>query len=216
MILFSELIEMEVVENDPVIRIKKKKTIKRIRETLTLEERKEINLYLKANYYTFWRFVQIFFHAGCREIELLSVKYENVKLGAQRFKVTVRKGRTYAEEWRPIKSIILPLWQEIMQEAKPGDFIFAEGLRPGKRAKPILRDQITRRWRVHVKEKMGITADLYSLKHSNLDEVAEILSDQEAARLAGHKSTVITLKHYLVNAEDRKLRRLKDVNNKFA
>ena len=39
---------------------------------------------------------------------------------------------------------------------------------------------------------------------------------EAAAKMAGHTSTVITMKHYLVNEEQRELEKLKKVNNKVA
>ena len=58
--------------------------------------------------------------------------------------------------------------------------------------------------------------DFYALKHLNLDETAAILDAKAAAKMAGHTSTVITLKHYLVNEEERKMEKLRRVDNSFA
>lgn len=147
------------------------------------------------------------------------VKKEDVDIAGQRFKITVNKGHGPSEEWRTIKDIILPLWQEIIAEAKNKDFLFSKGLRPGPI--PISAWQITRRWRTHVKapiEKGGlsITADFYSLKHSNLDETAKELSAIEASKAAGHTSTIVTLNHYLVGEEERQHERIRKVNNSFS
>ena len=58
--------------------------------------------------------------------------------------------------------------------------------------------------------------DFYALKHLNLDETAAILDAEAAAKMAGHTSTVITLKHYLFNEEERKMKKLRKVDNSFA
>lgn len=79
-ILFTELVEVEAIEYNPVKDIDKQKTIKRIRKTLTKEERKKVNYHLHKNYYSFWRFINIFFHSGARLTEILSVKKEDVDL----------------------------------------------------------------------------------------------------------------------------------------
>jgi len=42
------------------------------------------------------------------------------------------------------------------------------------------------------------------------------LDAEAAAKMAGLTSTVITLKHYLVNEEERKMEKLRRVNNDFA
>jgi hypothetical protein len=69
---------------------------------------------------------------------------------------------------------------------------------------------------VYVKEGLGIDIDFYSLKHLNLDETARLLDAAAASKMAGHTSTMITLKHYLVNEEERKMEKLRKVNNDFA
>ena len=76
--------------------------------------------------------------------------------------------------------------------------------------------RITEKWKQNVKEDLGINKNFYWLKHTNLDETATILDDEAAARMAGHTSTVITLKHYLVNKEEREMAKLRKVDNSFA
>ena len=75
---------------------------------------------------------------------------------------------------------------------------------------------MSNRWKEYVKEGLGIDIDFYSLKHLNLDETSKLLDAEAAAKMAGHTSTVITLKHYLVNEEERKMEKLRKVNNDFA
>lgn len=210
-ILFGELIEAEATEIDPLSKIKKQKTVKRIRQRLSLEERKVINEHLQREHYSFWRFMHIFFHSGARETEMMLIKKEDVDLRNQRFKMIIKKGKNYREVMRTIKDVVLPLWIEVVDQAKYGDYLFAKNLAPGKEA--IKSDQINRRWRTHVKEKLGITADFYSLKHSNLDETAEILSAVDAQKMAAHSSLVVTMDHYLLGEKEREHKRLKEVNN---
>ena len=62
MILFAELCELELIETNPVRDIRKKKTVKHIREVLTDEERISVDKHLKNNYPEFHRFLNIFFH----------------------------------------------------------------------------------------------------------------------------------------------------------
>jgi hypothetical protein len=68
----------------------------------------------------------------------------------------------------------------------------------------------------YVKEGLGIDVDFSALRHLNLDETSRILDAEAAAKMAGHTSTVITLKHYLVNEEERKMEKLRKVDNDFA
>jgi len=96
------------------------------------------------------------------------------------------------------------------------DYVFGLGLKPSKRETPIRSDQITKRWNRLVKNKLGIEADFYSLKHLNTDETAALLGLEAAALQNSHTSTIITFKHYALGEKGRQLERLKKVGNKFA
>ena len=75
---------------------------------------------------------------------------------------------------------------------------------------------ISKKWKTYVKDNLKIDVDFYALKHLNLDEISGYLNAEAAAKMAGHTSTVITLKHYLVNEKQREMDKLKKVENKFA
>lgn len=214
MMLFNELIEIEATDIDPVSKIKKQKTIKKMRTVLQPDQRKMINDHLKEKNYPFWRFVHIFFHSGARTTELMRVKKGDVDLAGQRYKVTIYKGEKYTETWKVIKNVAIPLWIEVLNAAGPDDYIFSRGLLPGSGL--ISASQINRRWKRHVKNDLGIDVDFYSLKHLNLDETAAALSAQDAAKMASHTTPVITISHYLVGEKERQDERLKKVNNKFS
>lgn len=213
MSLFKVLYRVEAVNYNPIRDIEKRKITVKLREVLSPEDRFRIAEHLSANYPSFWTFTQIFFHSGGREIELLNLQVKDVNLGKQVYKSMVKKGRQYTEVERTIKDVALPLWTVLIASAKPDDYIFSAGLVPGP--KTIRREQITRRWSVHVKKKLGITADFYSLKHLNLDETAALLNAKDAARQAGHTTPVVTLSHYLVGEKERQHNRLKGVDNAF-
>lgn len=213
MVLFAELVEHDAIEFNPVRDLKKMKRIEKLRVTLTDDERKLVDEHLKTNYYTFWRFMQIFFHSGGRINEMLLLKYSEVNLKDQTYKVTIRKGRSGKEVLKTIKDIALPFWEELLQDAKPSDYVFSQGLEPGP--SNIRREQLTRRWDVHVKKKLGIKADLYSLKHLNTTEIVDALGMEDAARLNGHTSTAMVQGIYDVRAKQRQHERLKKVGNAF-
>lgn len=212
-VLFSELCDRDAIESNPIRDIAKQKTVKRIRLELTPAERIRVNDFLKSNYYPLWRFMQIFFHSGCRESEMCRLKVEDVNLANQEFKIMVMKGRSHSEQLRPVKDIILPLWQEIISECREGDYLFSVGLKPG----PVAIDprQVTRRWRTHVKAKLNIKADFYSLKHSNLDETAASLDIGHAQAMAGHTTPVVTMGYYTQGERKRQMEKLKKVGNPF-
>lgn len=214
MILFSELCELELVETNPVRDIKKKKVVKHIRQVLTDEERTAVNEHLKNNYPEFHRFLHIFFHSGARISELVRVKEADVDLPNQRYKVIIQKGREHREVWKTIKNIVLPQWTDIMLQASKGDFVFSKGLKPG--VSQIQPYQVTKRWYRLVKNKLGIKADFYSLKHLHTTEVVDLLSEKEAAKHNEHTSTAMVVGIYDVKRKDRQHNNVKELKNKFA
>lgn len=219
--LFKELVELEMTDSNPVKEISKKKVIRKIRETLTQEERVVINKHLHDNHYYFWRFLHIFFHSGSRETELMRLRTTDVNLHRQQYKAVVLKGGEPREVIRPIKDSVVGLWEEVLRECKPGAYLFTKHLQPGDQ--PIHSSQINRRWRRHVKlnkkitKDLGspVTADFYSLKHSNSDETAALL-DIRAAALQNSHTSVGTTKIYAIGEVAREMERLKKLQNKFA
>ncbi len=216
MMLFKELVELEAIDSNPIREIAKQKSVKKMRRTLKddPESRKLISDHLKNSHYSFWRFLQIFFHSGCRETELMQVKKTSVDLKKQRFKITVKKRKHQREEWRVIKDTALSFWWEVYNLAEDDQYLFSKGLIPGNA--PINAIQISRRWRIHVKKKLGVTVDFYSLKHLNLDQTSAVLSAEYASKMAGHTTPVITMQHYLVGEKERQDELLKKVNNSFS
>lgn len=213
MIIYAELLEMETVETNPLCGISKKKTIIRLRKLPTPDNRTIINDYLREHHFRFWIFMQIFFHSGARLTEMMMVRKEHINLEKQSFIITIKKGSNYREVERPIKNIALQYWMQAIEGADKGDFVFSTGLAPGK--VPIKSYQITKRWNRHIKKKLGIDDDFYSLKHLNLDETAALLGLNDAAAMASHSSTEVTARHYAVNELHRQSERLKSVDNPF-
>jgi hypothetical protein len=123
---------------------------------------------------------------------MLNLQAKDVDVEKHRFKILIKKGSQKREVYRTIKDVALPLWIELLKDAKPEGYLFRVGLKPG--SKKIIREQITRRWNMHVKKKLNITAGFYSLKHLNIDETAAALDIKDAAAMAGHTTPVITFR----------------------
>ncbi len=218
-ILFNKLIEMEAAVNNPIDKhIPKVDIVSKLRVLLTPEECSDILNFYKENDRFYYRFIHIFFHSGTRPIELLKLKPGDIDLEKRIFKVTVKKGNKIREEERPIKTVALEYWKELIEESKPDFFIFGFKLQPSDRS--CTRDYITKKWQRDIKgvrEKksksgLNISKDLYSLKHKNLDEIAAYLSVRDAQKAAGHQSPVITMQ-YVVNERERANKRIQEVPN---
>ena len=210
--LYKTLIQYKAVSGNVPKGIDKLIQTVRIRKTLTDEERQTVSEYLYTYNRPFWKFVQIFFHSGGREAELMLLRGENVNLKEQKYTCIVKKGRRHTETERTIKDIALPFWKEQMETCGKNDYVFSAGLLPGKI--PIDPAQVGRRWNRHVKKPLNITADLYSLKHTNASETADVLSDEDTAKQMGHTTTKM-LKTYDTRRKKRQHDRLKSVGNQF-
>lgn len=212
-IFFKTLLGFDAIEANPVNGIQKKKTVKKIRKSLTPEELEIVKAHLKENYYTFYRYVQIFFYSGCRSSELMQVKRSDVDLDSQIFKVTVKKGPHYYEEYRAINDHALEIWAEACEGAPDNHYIFSKKLKHG----PVAIDewQVYKRWRVHVKQKLGIEADFYSLKHLHTTKIIDHYNTDLAAAINGHKSDKMNAKHYDLLRKERLLEQAKKANVKL-
>jgi integrase len=218
--LFNELLEVEAVESNPVKDIKKKTVTVMPRPTLSDEQRIKVNDHLQAKHPNFHRFLHIFFHSGARITELMKVRAKDVDLKTQRYTCEILKGKKSRIVQRTIKDIALPLWTEVVQNAKPDDYIFSRGLKPGH--VQIQPYQVTKRWyRIIKKGKdengnpLNIAADFYSLKHLNTSEVVDRLGDEAAAKLNEHTTTGMVVKIYDHKRKDRQHEQLKKLDNTF-
>ena len=214
LMLYKKLLEEDAVDVNPVKEIPKQKIVFKLKRVLDETERARIDKHLKEIDPDYRRFVHIFFHSGSRKTEMVRLKVADVNLEKQVFKLFIKKGNQQREELRPIKNIALNFWKEQLDGASPDDYVFSSNFMPGKTRTTAKR--MGNKWRLYVKEGLGINIDFYSLKHLNLDETSKLLDAEAAAKMAGHTSTVITLKHYLVNEEERKMEKLRKVNNDFA
>jgi integrase len=210
--LYDELIELEAVEINPLVFIRKEKTIRKKRVMPTDEQREQISKYLKENFYNFWRAIQIFFASGSRETELMNVKIKDIDLKNQQCKYLVLKGKEAHEVTRPISDAVLHLWEELKGEDE--DYLFSYDLTPG--ANKLSTEALSKRWKRHVKKELGINVDLYSLKYLNTTEIMEILDDtKEAMKLTAHTTEAMIVKIYDTKNKQRKDDKIKKVGSTF-
>lgn len=200
--LFVELIDEDCCDVNLVRDIRKQQTITETREVLSDKKLETVMEHLKATNYNFWRYARIFMFSGSRTSELFRVKRCDVDLDEQEFTVLIKKGKQYKKVTKVILNEVLDLWKEVCEGAGPEDYVFSTGLRNGP--KMIRPDQIRRRWMLHVKKPLGVTADFYALKHKMLDMVDE----DTAMKLASH-TNLKTTSIYRVNKEKRDREELK-------
>lgn len=227
--LFKQLVKVEAVEHNPILDIPVEKgSIKKVKQLFTETEMLLIDTNLRAWDYPFWRYMRIFHRSGSRTSEMTRLKPEKVSLESQEFIVLVKKGRNYVEQVRPIPDDILPLWIEVMDETKHGQYLFSEYFRPG--TKPIDKTWLERRWRKYVMGKpeewkdeklrrencLYIKKTFYLLKSQNTDAIDKALDLEHAAAADGHTNTTTTKNHYAIGHDRRKLEKLKRTSIDFS
>lgn len=210
-IVLSDLVEKRMVFHNPIKDIRKKKTVKKIRETLEVDELNKIFKILKQDNYTFFRYGMIFFHSGARSAELFRVQKKDVNLAKQEYKITILKGSVSKEVIKVILPNAVPFWTEVVNECTTeDDFLFTRNLQPSLIATQPY--QITKRWKRLVKDKYNVTADFYALKHLFLDELDKATSESSmlSKGMASHE-TDVTEKVYLIGRNSRKNEALKNI-----
>lgn len=214
--LFSDLMEIDQdsVDTNPVKDIKKQKVIRKIKKILTPKECTQVDAFAKKYDKRFWLLIHIFFHSGCRTTEIFRVKARHIDLKKQSALFTILKGNQPFEVLKPIKNIAVPLWKEALSGAQPEDYVFGKSLMPSKTQ--IHSRHATRRWKRHIKNKLGIDCDWYSLRHLHTTQVVEQLNVKEAMKLTSHKSTEMIDKIYDVRKQQRDDEHILTLNNKFA
>lgn len=211
--LFSDLVEWESVTANPCIGIKKQKVIRKKRETLTPDQRLELNEKLRTDNYELWRFMVLFYSSGARLAEMSRLRKEDVNFSTGLINYTVLKGNEPNIE-RPIKDNVRQLWLQVWALALPGEYLFARGLKPNKIR--MSQKRYTKIWEQQVKDKYKITADLYSLKHMHTTEISAEYGNVAAAQFNGHTSTRMVDQVYDVGKRDRENKIVKEAQNNFA
>lgn len=210
LMIFKQLVLSDAIEYNLISDIPKKKETSKIREIPTEDELKKIKEYLQVNHYGFYRYMQIFFHSGCRSTELFNLKRKDIDLKNQRFKVLVKKGRAYEEQWRAINNNALKYWNELYNAAGLKEYIFSYNFCPG--TVKIASRQVSDKWRKYVKNRLGINADFYSLKHLHTTKVINLYDRNLAAGINGHKSTKMNDEHYDVLHQKRVMDEAKKID----
>jgi integrase len=143
-------------------------------------------------------FILLFYDSGARETEFMKLRDTDIDLDRQVFKRDILKGAHMraSDTGIPdgiISNAALPYWKQLVEQAKPGEYIFSRGFRPGPRR--IRTDNINKRWRAIVKPKYPDSRP-YLLKHTNLTALSDQFGENVAAASAGHTSTQMLRKHY--------------------
>lgn len=204
--VLSELIDWDIIENNPAHKIKKLPVIKEeSNRTPTLFEQNKIKTELKANHPFFYNFIVSIFHTGIRPKELLSVKIYMINLKQKQIKLPGQNTKTGSFRIVPINNHLVEILKNMELNIYPEDFYLFGSYREsgkGNRGKfidfipgptKLKRDTATKRWKKIIKDGLNIDVNMYAMKHLGAD--AKIIAgiDLDSLReLYGHKSKLMT------------------------
>ena len=203
--LYRELIEYECCETNITRDIYPKKTFKEPRLVLEKNELEKVKEHLKDTYPNFYRYMMIFLYSGARNTELFRLQRKDVDLDKQEFVILLEKGGQYKRCTKVILTPALEYWKEVCEECQsPDDYLFALNFVPSKKIGHT--EIVTRFWKRNVKDKLGIEADFYALKHYMLDNL-----DSDTAMLLASHTNKNTTAIYQINKAKKDREMLKQL-----
>ena len=203
--LYRELIEYECCEFNITRDIYPKKTFKEPRLVLKKNELDKVKEHLEEHYPDFYRYMMIFLYSGARNTELFRLQRKDVDLDKQEFVILLEKGGQYKRCTKVILSPALEYWREVCEECQsPDDYLFSLNFVPSKKMGHT--EIVTRFWKRNVKDKLGVDADFYALKHYMLDNL-----DSDTAMLLASHTNKNTTAIYQVNKAKKEREMLKQL-----
>ena len=203
--LYRVLIEYECCESNITRDIYPKKTFKEPRLVLEKNELDKIREHLEETHPEFYRYMMIFLYSGARNTELFRLQRKDVDLDKQEFVILLEKGGQYKRCTKVILTPALEHWKEVCEECQsPDDYLFALNFVPSKKMGNT--EIVTRFWKRNVKDKLGIEADFYALKHYMLDNL-----DSDTAMLLASHTNKNTTAIYQVNKAKKDREMLKQL-----
>lgn len=211
-ILYNYFVDLEIFEHNYVHFISKLPHTPKIRMIFRDKDKEKFEE-LKVLNYDLWRFLKLYYYSQSRISEFRSLKLSDIHFDKQFFVIFEKKGRRYHEVIKPINIHIAHLWKEVLSEANPGDeYVFTNKLSPG--LKPCTKNSIAQRYKLWVKDKLGIKVDMYALKHTFANDVTKEYGISEAQKALGH-TTQRTTEIYAVDYREGLLEKQKQLKTGF-
>ena len=206
--LLSELEEFDLLENNPVEKIKTKDVIKtKAHRPPTAAKRKLIIDRMRICYPNYYRFLAVSYACTLRPHEICALKIKDLIREEQIFRITPIKeeenSKTNIE-----RDVIIPDWLMLrlnelkLEKYKSEWYIFSakdrtKSFTPGARRMSV--DTSTRWWRDIVKKDLNLNVDQYSLKKMAGNDMMRLFYNERANDLIdmprqqmGHTSSKMT------------------------
>lgn len=214
--IFSELIEWNIIENNPASKIKSLKVQKtNANITATDQQTKKIKELLENDWLNFYIFIITIFHTGMRPEEILQIKISMVDLKNKQINLPPDITKTDIYRIVPLNKFLLNYYKSLDLNKFPIDYFVFGTKRGDKRNLGITRetdfvpasnnlhsDTATKLWRKLIKKGLCIDVNMYSMKHLGADKKILAGVDLDALKeLYGHTSKLTTLTYAKVVKE---------------
>nr|DAG72829.1 MAG TPA: Integrase [Caudoviricetes sp.] len=207
-ILFNYFVDLDIFEHNFLHFIKKRPHTPKIR-TIFRKDDKEKFMDLKTINYKLWRILTMYYCSQTRITEFRNIKLSDVHFDKQYFIIFERKGKRYHEVIKPINIHVAKLWKEVLSEAEKDDlYLFCNDLIPG--TNPCTEWSLSNKYRRWVKGKLGIEADMGSLRHTFANDITTNYGLEEAQKALGHTNQKTT-RIYAVDYKEQLLEKQKQL-----
>lgn len=188
--LFSSMFDMELIETNPTIRIKKLPQLTKGNETYSDQEIADIFTWLEENDPNTGLFCKMIYYSLIRPIELVRLQVKDIDLEHKYIRVQAEKSKTHTEEKVTIMEVLMHDLNRLNLQNFPGEYyLFTSNGRPGKT--PTTRDFFTRKF-AQVKQALGLSDQqtMYSLKHTSICTlIRNGANESEIRKYSRHKSS---------------------------
>lgn len=213
--ILSELMQWDIIENNPAHGIKSLKVGEITAFTpATDEEVKLIKEKIIAEFPSFYVYIISIFHTGIRPEELLHIQLKMIDLSKSQIILPPEITKTDIERIVPLNPFLKAYFEEMkLQQHNKEYYVFGSkrehtnrGLKkdldfiPGPRR--LNRDCASKLWRKLVIDGLKINVNMYSLKHLGANKKILAGVELDALReLYGHTSKMMTLRYAKVVKE---------------
>jgi integrase len=213
--ILSELMQWDIIENNPAHGIKSLKVGEIIANIpATDDEVKLIKDKILTDFPNFYVYIICIFHTGIRPEELLYIQLKMVDLNKNQIILPPGITKTDIERIVPINQFLKSYFEKMnLDNHNPNHYLFGSnrefsnrGLKkeldfiPGP--KRLNRDAASKLWRKLIKQDLKLDVNMYSLKHLGANKKILAGVELDALReLYGHTSKMMTLRYAKVVKE---------------
>jgi integrase len=213
--ILSELLQWDIIETNPAHNIKNLPVSESdANQPATVDDVNKIKKELEAKHPDFYNFVITIFHTGIRPEEITKITLGMIDLKNSEITLPAEITKTKRKRIVPINQHLMEYYRKMNLENFPNDYyLFGSFRETGKGnvgkfndfipgPTKINRDTATRRWETIVKKGLGISMNLYAMKHLGADrKILAGLEIDSLRELYGHTSHLMTEKYAKVVKE---------------